>query len=167
MRDKVLIIDDAQFNREMLAEMLEDEYTILFAEDGQKGIEMLEAYKDEICVILLDLVMPVMNGYDVLEIMKKRGYMDYIPVLVISGEQASDVERKCFDCGATDFIRKPFCGSRITMRVKNAIDLFRYRNSTEAQRKSYIKDTLIGILDHHSEDAETMKNEIQKLIEML
>ena len=75
MRDKVLIIDDAQFNREMLAEMLEDEYTILFAEDGQKGIEMLEAYKDEICVIMLDLVMPVMNGYDVMEIMKKRGYM--------------------------------------------------------------------------------------------
>ena len=58
MRDKVLIIDDAQFNREMLAEMLEDEYTILFAEDGQKGIEMLEAYKDEICVIFRLELLP-------------------------------------------------------------------------------------------------------------
>ena len=86
---------------------------------------------------------------------------------MISGEQASDVERKCFDCGATDFIRKPFCGSRITMRVKNAIDLFQYRNSIEAQRKSCIKDTLTRILDQHSEDAETMKHEIQKLIKML
>lgn len=167
MRDKVLIIDDAQFNREMLAEMLEEEYTILFAEDGQKGIDMLEAHKDEICVILLDLVMPVMNGYDVLEIMKQRGYMDCVPVVVISGEQASDVERKCFDCGATDFIRKPFCGSRIIMRVKNAIDLFQYRNGMEAQTRAQVKNALLDILDDHAEDTRTIKNEIQKIIEML
>ena len=167
MRDKVLIIDDAQFNREMLAEMLEEEYTILFAEDGQKGIDILETHKDEICAILLDLVMPVMNGYDVMEIMKQRGYMNCIPVVVISGEQASDVERKCFDCGATDFIRKPFCGSRIIMRVKNAIDLFQYRNGTEAQTRARVKDALLEILNEHSEDAGTMKCEIQKVIEML
>ena len=167
MRDKVLIIDDAQFNREMLAEMLEEEYTILFAENGQKGIDMLETHKDEICVILLDLVMPVMNGYDVLEIMRQRGYMNCIPVVVISGEQASDVERKCFDCGATDFIRKPFCGSRITMRVKNAIDLFQYRNGVEAQTRARVKNALIQILNNHSGDARTIRNEIQKIIEML
>lgn len=165
MRDKVLVIDDAQFNREILAEMLEEEYTILFAEDGQQGIDLLEIHKEEICVILLDLVMPVMNGYDVLKIMRQKGYIDRIPVLVISGEQASDVERKCFDSGVTDFIRKPFCSSRIIMRVKNAIDLFQYRNGMEAQTRARAKAALIEILAH--DDVDVIKSEIQNVVEML
>lgn len=87
MRDKVLIVDDAEFNREMLAEILGDEYAILMAEDGCKGIDMIERHKDEICVILLDLIMPVVDGYGVLAFMEEKGYLKYMPVLVISGEQ--------------------------------------------------------------------------------
>ena len=99
MRDKVLIIDDAEFNREMLTEILEEEYPILLAENGQQGIEKLEQHAEEICVVLLDLIMPVMDGYAVMKWMEQRGYLKRIPVLVISGEQAVDVERRCFDYG--------------------------------------------------------------------
>ncbi len=139
MRDKVLIIDDAEFNREMLTEILEEEYPILLAENGQQGIEKLEQHAEEICVVLLDLIMPVMDGYAVMKWMEQRGYLKRIPVLVISGEQAVDVERRCFDYGVTDFIKKPFDNSLVMKRVKNVADLFAYRNCLEEQVASQTK----------------------------
>ncbi len=136
MKNKVLIIDDAAFNREMLTEILEKEYEILTAEDGQKGIELLEIHQSEVGIVLLDLIMPVMDGYRVMEIMEEKGYLKHIPVLVISGEQAVAVERKCFDYGVTDFIRKPFDNELVMRRVRNMVDLFTYRNSLEEQVES-------------------------------
>lgn len=105
MRDKVLIIDDVAFNREMLTEILEGEYAVITADDGQKGIDLLAEHEREICVVLLDLIMPVMDGFEVMQIMERRGYLKQIPVLVISGETAVDIERRCFDYGVTDFIK--------------------------------------------------------------
>ena len=70
MKNKVLIIDDAAFNREMLTEILEEEYEILTAEDGQKGIELLEIHQSEVGIVLLDLIMPVMDGYRGMEIQR-------------------------------------------------------------------------------------------------
>ncbi len=78
MRNKVLIIDDAEVNREMLAEILGEEYGILTAEDGQKGISLLAGHESEVCVVLLDLVMPVMDGFEVLRIMEQRGYQEAV-----------------------------------------------------------------------------------------
>ncbi len=80
--------------------------------------------------------MPVMDGYRVMEIMEEKGYLKHIPVLVISGEQAVAVERKCFDYGVTDFIRKPFDNELVMRRVRNMVDLFTYRNSLEEQVES-------------------------------
>ncbi|MDE7028631.1 MAG: response regulator, partial [Lachnospiraceae bacterium] len=90
MRNKVLIVDDAEFNREMLTEILGKDYAILTAEDGQRGIDLLTEHENEICVVLLDLVMPVLAGFGVMKIMGRRGYLKHIPVLVISGETAVD-----------------------------------------------------------------------------
>lgn len=136
MRNKVLVIDDAEFNREMLAEILEKEYSVISAEDGQKGIDLLAEQESEVCVVLLDLVMPVMDGFEVMRIMEQKGYLKHIPVLVISGETAVDIERKCFDYGVTDFIKKPFDNDLVLRRVRNIVDLFRYRSGLEQQVES-------------------------------
>ena len=86
MRSKILIVDDMELNREMLTAILEDEYPVVEAESGKKAIEILEELQDEVAVVLLDLIMPDMDGYEVLEEMRRRLWMDKIPVLVISAE---------------------------------------------------------------------------------
>ena len=166
MKNKVLIIDDAAFNREMLTEILEKEYEILTAEDGQKGIELLETHQSEIGVVLLDLIMPVMDGYRVMEIMEDKGYLKHIPVLVISGEQAVAVERKCFDYGVTDFIRKPFDNELVMRRVRNMVDLFTYRNSLEDQVESQTR-TLKRQYEMICKQADELKQQNEKITDIL
>ncbi len=166
MKNKVLIIDDAAFNREMLTEILEKEYEILTAEDGQKGIDLLEIHQSEVGVVLLDLIMPVMDGYRVMEIMEEKGYLKHIPVLVISGEQAVAVERKCFDYGVTDFIRKPFDNELVMRRVRNMVDLFTYRNSLEEQVESQTM-TLKRQYEMICKQAEELKQQNEKITDIL
>ena len=131
MGNKVLIVDDESLNREILAEMLEDEYTVIEAEDGNKAIALLEKYEKDIVVILLDLIMPNTDGFAVLEAMKERSLVEKIPVLVISGESSIKVERRCFAAGVSDFIRKPFDNTLVKKRVKNITDLFIYKGRLE------------------------------------
>lgn len=166
MRNKVLVIDDAEFNREMLAEILEKEYSIISAEDGQKGIELLAEQESEVCVVLLDLVMPVMDGFEVLRIMEERGYLKHIPVLVISGETAVDIERKCFDYGVTDFIRKPFDNELVLRRVRNMVDLFTYRNCLEQQVESQTM-TLKRQYEMICRQAEVLKQRNEQITDIL
>ncbi|MEZ3429533.1 MAG: response regulator [Lachnospiraceae bacterium] len=166
MRKKVLIIDDAEFNREMLAEILKEEYPVLLAEDGKRGIEMIEQHAHEICVVLLDLIMPVMDGYAVMKLMEQKGYLKQIPVLVISGEQAVDVERRCFDYGVTDFIKKPFDNSLVMKRVKNVADLFAYRNCLEEQVASQTR-TLKRQYDMICRQAEELIKRNEKITDIL
>ena len=166
MKNKVLIIDDAAFNREMLTEILEKEYEILTAEDGQKGIELLEIHQSEVGIVLLDLIMPVMDGYRVMEIMEEKGYLKHIPVLVISGEQAVAVERKCFDYGVTDFIRKPFDNELVMRRVRNMVDLFTYRNSLEEQVESQTM-TLKRQYEMICKQADELRQQNEKITDIL
>lgn len=131
MKNKVLIVDDAELNREILTQILEDEYSIIEAEGGKEAIEALEKHHQEINVVLLDLVMPQMDGFEVLEVMRKEGYLKKIPVLIISGETAVKTEKKCFECGVSDFIRKPFDNALVRKRVENIAKLFQYKDSLE------------------------------------
>lgn len=131
MRSKVLIVDDMKLNREMLTVILEDEYPIMEADSGKNAIEMIQKYQDEIAVVLLDLIMPEMDGYAVLEVMKSRSWMEKIPVLVISAESKVDAEGRCFELGVSDFIHKPFDNVIVRNRVKNTVDLFTYKNELE------------------------------------
>lgn len=131
MRNKVLIVDDVELNREILAVILEDEYSILEAENGKTAIKMLENYHDEIAVCLLDLIMPELDGYAVLEVMKEKGWMEKIPVLIISGETSVQTEKQCFEYGVSDFIRKPFDNTLVKKRVSNITSLFQYQNELE------------------------------------
>lgn len=131
MRSKVLIVDDLEMNREMLAAILEKDYPILEADGGKNAIAMIQKHQSEIAVVLLDLVMPEVDGFAVLEVMKNQSWLKSIPVLVITAESKSEIESKCFEMGVSDFIRKPFDNAIVRNRVKNIVDLFIYKNQLE------------------------------------
>lgn len=131
MRDKVLIVDDAEINRDFLKEILQDEYKIMLAEDGEEALEIIEQNQADIAVILLDLIMPKKDGYEVLEVLKKNRWIDNIAVLIISGETSIETESRCFDYGISDFIRKPFDDKLVKQRVRNVVELFLYKNHLE------------------------------------
>ena len=131
MRSKVLIVDDQELNRDMLTAILEKDYPILEVDGGKKAIAMIQQHQEEIAVVLLDLVMPEVDGYAVLDVMKKQGWLKHIPVLVITAESKPEAESKCFEKGVSDFIKKPFDRNIVVNRVKNIVDLFSYKNHLE------------------------------------
>mgnify|MGYP002769539857 FL=1 len=135
MKNKVLIVDDALINRDILKEILKDTYDILEAEDGKTALEILDAENNEISAILLDLLMPVMDGFQVLEELNARKLIEKIPVLVISGENSTQNEQRCFELGIADFIGKPFNAHLVRKRVQNAAEHYAYRNELEAKVK--------------------------------
>ena len=99
MRSRILVVDDAEVNREVLRNMLEDEYIVETAKDGEEAICWLWEYQKETAALLLDLQMPRMDGFAVIEELRRNGWLKKIPVLVISGEKAVDVENQCFQMG--------------------------------------------------------------------
>lgn len=128
---RILIVDDVEVNRELLRNMLKDDYIIEMAEDGEQAIHNLQEFHEEMAAILLDLQMPKMDGFAVIDEMKRRGWMPRLPVLIISGEYAIEVENRCFELGVSDFIHKPFEGSIVRNRVRNTMELFSRRNQLE------------------------------------
>ncbi len=128
---KILVVDDAELNRELLWEMLKDEYEIEMAENGDEALSLLGRYGCDLTAVLLDLQMPKKDGFSVIIEMKSSGLIKKVPVLVISGEYDVEVENQCFQLGVSDFIHKPFVGSIVKNRVKNTIDLFECKNQLE------------------------------------
>ena len=131
MRDTVLIVDDVRVNREILSEILEQDYFIMTAEDGKEALDILYENEQRIAVVLLDLVMPNVDGFAVLEVMKQKEYIKKIPVLIITAVNSVQAEKKCFDYEISDFILKPFDNSIVRKRVENVVSLFRYKNELE------------------------------------
>ena len=128
---KILVVDDAALNRELLYEVLKDEYRVELAGDGEEAMARLEQDCAGISALLLDLYMPRMDGFAVLSELGRRGWLPKIPVLVISGEYSADVESQCFELGVSDFIHKPFETSIVRRRVRNAIALSSYKKHLE------------------------------------
>ncbi len=131
MHNTVLVVDDMEINREILSEILGEEYHVETAEDGRRALEMIEELQDELAVVLLDLMMPMVDGFAVLDVMQEKGWIERIPVLIISGETSVKAERKCFDYHISDFIRKPFDNALVKKRVKNVVSLFQYQRDLE------------------------------------
>lgn len=131
MQGRILVVDDAEINRELLRDMLEDEYIVEMAEDGMQAVQKLQEYQDGILALLLDLQMPNMNGFDVIAMMKENGWLYKIPILIISSESAVDVENQCFAMGVSDFIHKPFEASIVKNRVRNTVELFACKKELE------------------------------------
>lgn len=132
---RILIVDDVEVNRELLRNMLKDDYIIEMAENGEQAIHILQEYHEDLAAILLDLQMPKMDGFAVIHEMKNRGWMPKLPVLVISGEYAVEVENRCFELGVSDFIHKPFEDSIVRNRIRNTMELFSRRNQLEQKVK--------------------------------
>lgn len=131
MKKTVLIVDDNAFSREILSDILSDEYEILEADNGESGIVKLKSNLQKIAVLLLDVNMPKMNGYQMMGALAKEGLLEKIPVLIITGDSDIATEQACFTVGAYDFIRKPFDTVIAKMRIKNAITVYEYRNSLQ------------------------------------
>ena len=121
---KILIVDDSELNRELLASMLEDEYEIYQVENGKKAIDILEENREQFKLVLLDMNMPVMDGYEVLSIMKRRKWLDKLPVIVISAEIRGESVKKAYELGASDYFVRPFNAAIVLRRVRNTITLY-------------------------------------------
>lgn len=128
---KILVAEDSELNRELLHDMLGDDYAVVAAEDGKVALQKLKEHEDETAALLLDLHMPKMDGFEVLAEMKKAGWLGKIPVLVISSEYAVEIENRCLELGVSDFIHKPFESSIVKNRVRNAIEFFTCKNQLE------------------------------------
>ena len=120
-KQKILIADDSEMNRELLAAILEEEYDIIQVNDGVQAVDCLQRHAEEISLLLLDIVMPHMDGFEVLSYMNKEHWIDAIPVVIISSENSPIYIKRGYDLGATDFIEKPFDANMVLRRSANAI----------------------------------------------
>ena len=120
-KQKILIADDSEMNRELLAAILEEEYDIIQVNNGVQAVDCLQRQAEEISLLLLDIVMPHMDGFEVLSYMNKEHWIDAIPVVIISSENSPIYIKRGYDLGATDFIGKPFDANMVLRRSANAI----------------------------------------------
>ena len=100
--EKVLIVDDAELNRELLCDILKGDYAVETASDGEEALGKLKKYEKETAAILLDLRMPKIDGFTVIAKMRQNGWLKHIPVLIISSEHAVEIEAHCFELGVSD-----------------------------------------------------------------
>lgn len=123
-KQQILVVDDSEMNRELLKEMLKDDFEILEAQNGAEGIEILQNEGRKISLVLLDIVMPVMDGFEVLTEMNKNRWIEDIPVIMISSEGSETYIRKAFKFGVSDYISRPFDSKVVYQRVFNNIKLY-------------------------------------------
>ena len=121
---QLLVVDDSEMNREILKEILGKEYRILEACDGNEALEMLEQYGTEISLVLLDIIMPKMDGFEVLAYMNRDKGIEDIPVIMISSEGSESYIRRAYELGASDYISRPFDTKVVYQRVINMIKLY-------------------------------------------
>lgn len=130
-RSRILIVDDTEINRSLLADMLSDEYEITEAADGAEAIQILRAQPNAFALVLLDIVMPRVDGFGVLEAMGQDGLLRDTPVITISAETSSRYIDRAYDLGATDFISRPFDERIVQRRVHNTTMLYAKQKSLE------------------------------------
>lgn len=122
---RILIVDDSEMNRDMLSDMLSDDYDIVEAADGEEALSILKERVYDIDLVLLDIIMPAVDGFGVLDVMKRYHWIDNTPVIMISSETSQSYIRKAFELGVTDYILRPFDSFIIHKRVSNTLMLYR------------------------------------------
>lgn len=140
--DTLLIIDDSEVNRVILSHIFSDTYGIALAADGAKGWETYLQNKESICAILLDVVMPVMDGLEFLRLMKKEKQIKDVPVFLITASERADVLREAYELGVMDVINKPVVPYMIRRRVDSVIELFRARKKLSEKVKQQSSEIL-------------------------
>lgn len=123
-----IIADDVEMNRSLLRDILEEQYTLLEAGDGEQVLQLIREQGDRVTFLLLDLMMPKLDGFAVLERLRGDQGLDRFPILIVSAETDVATEEKCLQLGVTDFIHKPFVPSLVQHRVRNAVTLYAARD---------------------------------------
>lgn len=144
MKNTVLVVEDNEMNRMMLVSFLEDTYQVLEAENGRQALEILRSGTNKISAVIVDLIMPEMNGYEFLKVYSSSPEFVNLPVIVSTGEEGEDVEIECLGYGAWDFIRKPYNPHIIRFRVKNVIERSEFYLLRKLRYQEQF-DTLTGI----------------------
>lgn len=163
-KQKLFIVDDSELNRDILKEILGSSYDYLEAENGTQAIQILEVHP-EIDLMLLDINMPQMNGFQVLEHMRELQWIDEVPVVMISSEESVEIMRKAYDLGITDYISRPFDAVIVKKRVQNTLGLYANQKRLinvvvdQVYEKEENNTIMIGILSnvlgsHNSESSE-------------
>jgi len=130
-KEKILIVDDVEINREILAEILKEDYDILQAADGREALEIVKRNAETLSLILLDIMMPEMDGYETLENLAKGGYLNKIPVVIITAAGGGENEVRGLEMGAADYITKPFYPKSVLTRVQTQLELRRQKQHLE------------------------------------
>ncbi|MGN0578184.1 MAG: HD domain-containing phosphohydrolase [Ruminiclostridium sp.] len=151
---RILIVDDSEINRVLLSEILSSEYEIIEADSGDAALQILNKSASEIDLVLLDVVMPGTDGYDVLECMNRYGIIEEVPVIMISAESSTDFITKAYDMGAADYVGRPFEAAVVQRRVKNAITLYAKQRrlvdivASQIYEKEKNNKLMVAILSH-------------------
>lgn len=124
LKQQILIVDDSEINREILKEILKEDYRILEAANGEECLEQLERSGTGISLVLLDIVMPEMDGFEVLAAMNQNHWIEDIPVIMISSEDSDSYIRRAYEMGVSDYISRPFDAKIVYQRVLNMIKLY-------------------------------------------
>ncbi len=154
VKQNILIIDDSRTNRELLKAMLENEYNVEEASDGPEGLELLKSGEYEFTVVLLDIVMPEMDGFAVMEHMRSDSRMKNIPIIMISAMDDTRTIRKAYDLGVADYISRPFDSVIVSKRISNVVRLYAKQRRLMAlvteniQEKEKNSQMMISILSH-------------------
>ena len=153
-RYTILVADDSEMNRSILRSMLEESYDIIEAEDGLQAVAILQQMEQEIALVLLDLVMPNMDGFDVLSAMNKYNWIDSVPVIMISAESTHDFIERAYNMGVTDYISRPFDMMVVRRRVINTIMLYAKQRrlagmvNEQIYQREKVNNLMISILSH-------------------
>jgi len=153
-KQTILIVDDSEMNRSILSDMLEDEYEILEAEDGAAAIAILQEHTPDISLVLLDVVMPQVDGFEVLAVMNQNRWIENIPVIMISAESGSTQVARAYGLGVTDFIARPFDTLIVRRRVDNTILLYAKQKmllgllEEQINEKERVSGMMVDILSH-------------------
>ena len=180
-KERILIVDDSELNRALLTEMLEDDYEILEAANGQECMDILNAGSDKISLMLLDLLMPVMDGFEVLASMNRSHMLENLPVIMISSEDSDAFIRRAYEQGVSDYISRPFDAKVVYRRVYNTIKLYAKQRRLVSMVTSQILEKeknnmlLINILSHvvefrngqNGSHVQNMRQLSERLLEML
>ena len=124
IKPHILVVDDAAMNRAILREMLAEDFNVLEAKDGRECMAQLETYGADISLVLLDMIMPEMDGLQVLEEMNNRGFIEDIPVIIITADGSEEKVRQAYDMGVSDYIERPFDIRIVRQRVMNTVKLY-------------------------------------------
>ena len=153
-RSKILIVDDAPINRMLLSDMLSESYDIVEAENGAQAVSILEQSAQEFALVLLDIIMPELDGFGVLAYMNKNHWINDLPVIIISSETVPAIIRRAYQLGVSDFMGRPFDTEIVRQRVNNTILLYAKQRRLEnivvdqIYEKEKTKNLMVSILSH-------------------